>query len=220
MLKNILIAEDHQSINISVQKTLSDLGATNVTHAYYCDDALKLIRKSPFDEPIDLLITDLYFDDDSNRQTLSDGIELIQAAREILPDLKVLAFSAEGRAVVIDRLFNQLHIDGYVRKGRNDSQELKAALESISKGKRHFASHLRAAIKQKNSYDFSELDITIISLLSDGTRQKDIPAYLLANKLRPSGLSSVEKRLNRMKEVLEFSNNEQLVAFCKDIGLI
>jgi len=220
MLKNILIAEDHQSINISVQKTLSDFGATNVTHVYYCDDALKLIRKSPFDEPVDLLITDLYFDTDGNKQILADGIELIEAARQISPKLKILVFSAEGRAVVIDRLFHQLQIDGYVRKGRNDSQELQAALEHISRGKRHFAAHLRAAIKQKNSYDFSELDITIISLLSDGTRQKDIPAYLQEHNLKPSGLSSVEKRLNRMKDVLEFSNNEQLVAFCKDIGLI
>ena len=218
MLKNILIAEDHQSINISVQKTLCDFGATNVTHVYYCDDALKLIRKSPFDEPIDLLITDLYFDDDNNRQTIADGIELIRAARQILPDLKILAFSAEGRAVVIDRLFNELHINGYVRKGRNDSQELTMALENISRGKRHFAPHLRAAVKQKNSYDFSELDITIISLLSDGTRQKDIPAYLQENNMKPSGLSSVEKRLNRMKEVLEFSNNEQPVVFCKKAG--
>ena len=220
MLKNILIAEDHQSINISVQKTLSDFGATNVAHVYYCDDALKMIRKSPFDEPIDLLITDIYFDDDSNEQVIADGIELISAARQLLPNLKVLAFSAEGRAMVIDKLFNQLNIDGYVRKGRNDSQELRLALESISNGRRHFAAHLRNTIKQKNSHDFSELDITIISLLSGGMRQKDIPAYLQENNFRPSGLSSVEKRLNRMKEVLEFSNNEQLVVFCKDMGLI
>ncbi|WP_407428856.1 response regulator [Arcticibacter sp.] len=220
MLKNILIAEDHQSINISVQKTLSDLGATNVAHVYYCDDALKMIRKSPFGEPFNLLITDIYFDDDSNKQAIPDGIELIKAAKQILPELKVLAFSAEGRPMVIERLFNQLNIDGYVRKARNDSQELKIALESIFKGRRHFASHLRNAIKQTNSYDFSELDITIISLLSCGMRQKDIPVYLQQNNFKPSGLSSVEKRLTRIKEVLEFSNNEQLVAFCKDMGLI
>jgi two-component system capsular synthesis response regulator RcsB len=50
--------------------------------------------------------------------------------------------------------------------------------------------------------------------------QKEIPAYLQENNIRPSGLSSIEKRLNLMKEVLDFSKNEQLVAYCKDFGII
>jgi hypothetical protein len=57
-------------------------------------------------------------------------------------------------------------------------------------------------------------------LLSNGVLQKDIPNHLQEKKIKPSGLSSVEKRLNYMKEVLSFKNNEQLIAFCKDIGVI
>lgn len=220
MLKNVLIAEDHESANISLQITLDDYGAKNVDYVYYCDDALKRIRKRPVGEPFDLLITDIYFEDDGNRQDIADGMELIQAARQLCPGLKVLVFSAESKIAIIDKLFNQLEIDGYVRKGRNDSQELRLALQNISRNKRHFPTHLRQAIKQKNTYDFSELDIMIISLLSKGMLQKDIPAYLQENQIKPSGLSSVEKRLTRMKEVLEFTKNEQLVVFCKDMGLI
>jgi len=220
MLKNVLIAEDHESANISLQITLDEFGVTNVDYVYYCDDALKRIRKRPSGEPFDLLITDIYFEDDGNKQDIADGMELIEEARKISPGLKVLVFSAESKVAVIDKLFNQLEVDGFVRKGRNDSQELRLALQAISRNKRHFPAHLRQAIKQKNTYDFSELDITIISLLAKGMLQKDIPAYLQENQIKPSGLSSVEKRLTRMKEVLEFSKNEQLVAFCKDMGLI
>ncbi|RZM30077.1 MAG: response regulator, partial [Pedobacter sp.] len=78
----------------------------------------------------------------------------------------------------------------------------------------------RQNVKQKNAYEFSEFDITIISLLSQGRLQKDIPNYLQENNIKPSGLSSVEKRLNLMKEELSFSKNEQLVAYCKDFGII
>jgi two-component system capsular synthesis response regulator RcsB len=56
--------------------------------------------------------------------------------------------------------------------------------------------------------------------LSKGMLQKDIPGYLLKHQIKPYGLSSVEKRLNYMKEALNFTKNEQLVAFCKDIGVI
>lgn len=220
MFKNVLIAEDHESANISVQKTLHDFGVRHTDYVYYCDDALKRIKKSPTGEAYDLLITDLYFDDDGQVQQLAGGAELIAAARKIQPDLKVLVFSAEGKAAVIDMLFNELNINGYVRKARSDAQELRSALERIAQNKRHFPVHLRNIVKQKNTYDFTEFDITILSLLSGGMLQKDIPAYLQQNEIKPSGLSSVEKRLNRMKEVLEFNKNEQLVAFCKDIGVI
>jgi two-component system capsular synthesis response regulator RcsB len=30
----------------------------------------------------------------------------------------------------------------------------------------------------------------------------------------------VEKRLNLMRETLDFTKNEQLIAFCKDMGVI
>ena len=72
----------------------------------------------------------------------------------------------------------------------------------------------------KNAYEFSEFDITIITLLAQGMLQKDIPAYLQWHKIKPSGLSSIEKRLNLMKDALDFSKNEQLVAYCKDLGII
>jgi hypothetical protein len=50
--------------------------------------------------------------------------------------------------------------------------------------------------------------------------QKNIPDYLKENKIRPSSLSSVEKRLIHLKDSLNVSSVEQLVALCKDWGII
>jgi DNA-binding NarL/FixJ family response regulator len=221
MFKTVLIAEDHESANISVRKTLQDLGLPQAGYAYYCDDALTQVKNALREgRPFELLITDLSFDEDQHQQKIDGGEALIAAARQVQPGLKVLVFSAEHKAAVIDTLFQKLHINGYVRKARHDAQELKSAIESIFKNKQHYPAHLRQAVKEKNAYDFTAFDITIISLLSRGILQKDIPAFLAQNQIKPSGLSSVEKRLNHIKEVLAFSKNEQLVAFCKDMGLI
>ena len=46
MFKKILIAEDHESSSISVQKTLEDLSISNTDYVYYCDDSLAKIKKS------------------------------------------------------------------------------------------------------------------------------------------------------------------------------
>ena len=221
MFKRVLINEDHESANISVRQTLGELGITGIGYTYYCDDAYTQIKKSlQDDQPFELLITDLSFEEDHRAQRITDGIELIRLAKQLNPGLKVLVFSAENKAAVIDLLFKQLNINGYVRKARHDAKDLKTALEELAKGKIYLSADLRQNVKQKNAYEFSEFDITIISLLSQGRLQKDIPNYLQENNIRPSGLSSVEKRLNLMKEELSFSKNEQLVAYCKDFGII
>lgn len=221
MFKRVLIAEDHESISISVRKTLADLGISNTEYTYYCDDALMHIQKNILKaQPFDLLITDLSFEEDHRTQKIKDGIALITAVKHVQPKIKVLVFSAETKTAIIDSLFKQTGIDAYIRKARNDSKELKLALEAIANQKTYVSTDLRQSLRQKNTHEFSDFDITIISLLSKGTLQKDIPNHLQENNIKPSGLSSVEKRLNLMKEAMSFSKNEQLVAYCKDFGII
>lgn len=221
MFKKILIAEDHESINLSVQKTLEDLNIPNVDYVYYCDDALAKIQKSIREnDPYDLLITDLYYEEDHRPQEIKDGKELIQKIKEIQPALKVIVFSAEHKSGIIDSLFKDYHINGYVRKARNDSKELKKSISSVFINENYLSTDLKQDVKKFNNYEFSAYDIMLVSLLSKGILQKNFPAYFEEKNLKPFKLSSIEKKLNSLKEDLEVTSNEQLVAFCKDLGII
>ncbi len=221
MITKVLIAEDHEIVNISLQKTLEDLAVMDIAHAYYCDDALyKITQAVKAGSSFDLLISDLYFEPDGHKQELSNGMDLIAAAREVQPDLNILIFSLENRPAIIDQLYNKYDIDGFVLKARNDARSLKEAINEIAQHRRYFPHHIRQLFDKKNAYSFSEFDITIITLLAQGMLQKDIPAHLQRNGIKPSGLSSIEKRLNQMKDALGFTKNEQLVAHCKDLGAI
>ncbi|ERJ59930.1 response regulator [Sphingobacterium paucimobilis] len=221
MFKKVLIAEDHEIANISVQKTLHEVGIIDTKYVYYCDDALSWVRNAlRDDEPYDLLITDLSFEADYNEQRIGGGVELIKEVKKVQPDIKIIVFSAENRSSVIEELFNRYGINGYVRKARRDAQHLKEALHALSDGRNYQSPDIKQAIRNRNSHDFSTLDVNIVSLLAEGILQKNIPHYLQERDIKPSGLSSIEKRLGLMKELLGFSKNEQLVAYCKDIGLI
>ncbi|CAD0222365.1 response regulator [Chryseobacterium sp. D764] len=221
MFKKILIAEDHESSSISVQKTLEDLTISTTDYVYYCDDALAKIQKSIRENDLyDLLITDLSFEEDHNIQNLKNGKELIKAVKELQPSLKIIVFSAEHRSGIIDSLFNEYGINGFVRKARNDSKELKKAIASTYVNENYLSLDLKQEVKKLNNYEFSTYDITLVSLLSQGVLQKNIPVYLQNNDIKPYSLSSIEKKLNSMKEDLQITSNEQLVAFCKDLGII
>lgn len=222
MFQKVLIVEDHESVSISVQKTLTDLGILfdRRNYVYYCDDALNRIKKALAENsPYELLITDLSFEDEI-QQDICGGIELIRAVKQVQPDIKILVFSIENRMSVAKKLVDELGIDAFVPKARHDAKDMKAAIEAVFRNRIHLSLSLKQVSKSEKVFDFNDFDKTIICLLSQGTPQKNIPLYLKKNNIRPSGLSSVEKRLYFIKTELEISNNEQLIAFCKDRKII
>jgi len=222
MFKKVLIADDCDSTNISVEKTLTDLNILHDSsnHVTYCDAAFSRIKKALSNgQPYDLLITDLSFNNDVP-QLLEDGTELIRAVKKVQPGLKILVFSGEDRSTVARRLYRELNLDGYVPKGRGDTKDLKAAIEKMATDQRYLSTNLRMDLKANFSIIFDEYDKMVLSMLMEGNSQKDIAIYIKKNNIKPSSLSSLEKRLSEIKSTLNISNNEQLIAYCKDNKLI
>lgn len=221
MIRKMLIAEDHESVNLSIQKTAEDLNISEIDYAYYCDDALSMIQKAlEKGNSYDLLITDLCFEEDYKKQQIKNGAALVTAARKIQPDLSILVFSAENRAAIIEKLYQDLKIDGYVRKARGDAKELKNAITVIESNKTFYPIELTKSTKPLNAHSFTELDILILNQLISGQKQQQISAYLESKRISPSSLSSIEKRLKTIKEALNFTNNEQLIAYCVKMGIV
>lgn len=219
MFTKVLIAEDFESSNISVQKALEDLQIPNPKYVSYCDDAINWIKKGIEESnPYELMITDLSFEEDHRKQVITNGQQLIDVAKKLLPDLKVIVFSVNKKQNITDDLFEKQHINGYVRKGRDDVKDLKKAIKAIYNNEKYISYDLKG--KKKNAFEFSEYDTLLVSLLANGILLKNIPDYLKENNIKPSSMSAVEKRLKEIKECLDINSNEQLIAFCKDFGII
>ncbi|MDF2517913.1 MAG: hypothetical protein K0R59_3209 [Sphingobacterium sp.] len=221
MFKKVLIAEDHDTENVAVQITLRDLGVHNPKYVYYCDHALTWIKNAIRDgEPYDLLITDIEFEDDGNFQEIKDGLALIKAVKEIQPDIKTIIFTGKDRSIAINEMFKSSQIDGHVIKARRGGQHLREAIQAVYQNRIYQSPNTKKIIQEQNSHEFTQLDLHIIKLLYEGVAQKDMPQYLQQRDIKPSSLSSIEKRLNLMKDILGFTKNEQLVAYCKEMELI
>lgn len=220
MFKKILISEDHEVRNLGVIKTLEELNVTDYDFVSYCDDALLKFKKAIAENnPYDLLITDLSFDEDHRNQMLKSGQELINEVRKIQPNLKIIAFSIEKKPSIIDDLFKKHHINGFVSKGRNDGKELKNTIKKVFENKIVIPQEIINSIRN-NSFEFSSYDVNLIELLSKGFRQQEIHDYFNKNSIQPDGKSSIEKRLSELRENLNAKNNTELVVLCLDLGII
>lgn len=221
MFNNVLIAENYVNSQVSAQDIVSELSISKVDHVCYCDDAFSKVQKAlSKGDTYDLLITDLNFEDNHYLQQFRSGEDLIEVVKEVQPDIKVIVFSTDIKSSVIGRLFKERRIDAYVRKSKYETGDLKRAITALSKNEKYLAIDLKKSVRRVNSYEFSDYDIVLISLLAQGMLVKHIPFYLKNNNIKPCGLSSVEKRINQLRGILKVISNEQLVDFCKKTRLI
>lgn len=219
MFTRVLIAEDFESSNLSVQRALEDLKIANPKYVSYCDDAISRIKMGiQENNPFELLITDLSFEEDHREQIIKNGQQLISASRALQPDLKIIVFSGNKKQSITDNLFEKQQINGYVRKAREDVKDLKKAIKSVYNNEKYISYDLKG--QEKNAFEFSEYDTLLVTLLASGILLKDIPNYLKENEIKRSSMSAVEKRLKDIKDSLNINSNEQLIAFCKDFGVI
>jgi two-component system capsular synthesis response regulator RcsB len=222
MFKKILIAEDLDSISITVEQALKELSITEIHHAKYCDDALLKIKKALHDEdPYDLLISDLSFKIDHRTNKLTSGDELIESVKKIQPDIKTIVFSIEDKSYRIKSLFNDLGINAYVSKGRDSIPQLQKAIQSIySEDEKTLSEEWSHVLRDKSLLEIEAYDITLLKLLSKGFIIDEISSSLKNSGIVPNGSSSIEKRINKLKIYFKANNNVHLISISKDLGLV
>lgn len=220
MFKKILIAEDHEVRNLGVVNALTELQIHHFDFVSYCDEALNKIKTADIEnKPYDLLITDLSFDKDHFQQNLKSGQELIREVRNIHSQIKIIAFSIENKPKIIDDLFKIYAIDGFVSKGRNDGKELRNTIKKVFKGETVIPQEILNSIRNTPP-GITENDELLLTLLAKGFTQSEIEDHFKQNHITPNSKSSIEKRLNELREVFNAKNNIELIVICKDLGII
>lgn len=221
MFKKVLIADDLGSINQGVLSELGSLMTGDVQSVQYCDDAFLKIKKAIYDNnPFELLITDLSFKADHREQKYKSGEELISALQKEVPELKVIIYSVEDRLQKIRKLMGIQNVKGYVCKGRKGLWELSDAVNTIYENKQFVSPQIEQALSHKDNLEITDYDIALVKQLSEGLSQEEVSIYLKKNNISPNSLSSVEKRLNKLKDQFKANNAIHLVAIVKDLGLI
>jgi len=221
MFQRVLISDDLGSINKGVLSVLTSFGITHVKQVQYCDDAYLKIKKAFMEgTPFDLFITDLSFKADHRDQKYSSGEALIKVLKEEYPSLPIIVYSVEDRLQKARILIQEYNVEAYVCKGRKGLEQLKLAIESVQNKGKYLSPQIENALHPSATLDIDDYDIQLVNLLSQGMSQDEISQNLKNNNISPSSLSSIEKRLNRLRIHFKAKNAIHLVAIVKDFGLI
>jgi len=221
MFKKVLVSDDLISINKGVLLNIEELGIKNVHLVQYCDDAYLKIKKAILDhDPFDLLITDLSFKVDHREQKYPSGEALIKDLKQEYPELKIIVYSVEDRLQKVRTLMYTHNVDAYVCKGRKGLSELADAIRRVSKNEKYLSPQIEDSLSHKIDLEVDDYDIELVRLLANGMSQDEISAHFKNLTISPSSLSSIEKRLNKLRIQFKANNAIHLVAIVKDLGLI
>ena len=221
MFTKVLISEDMEDINKGVYASLCELGVKDIKQVQYCDDAYLKIKKGVLDdEPFQLLITDLSFKSDYREQRFPTGEALIKILKQEHPQLKIIVYSVEDRLQKVRTLISECKIDAYVCKTRRGLSELSKAIYAVFNNRLYLSPEVQQAINTKQNLEIDDYDIALLKHLSNGLSQEEISVYFKTKNIAPSSLSSLEKRLNKLRIEFKANNAIHLVATVKDLGLI
>lgn len=220
MFKKVLVVEDIDAINVGLTESLRKAFEFEIEQAKYCDKAfLQLTKAQQEGNPFDLLITDLSFKKSHLSERIQSGDQLIGEARRRQPDLMTIIYSIEDRPFRIKEFLAGLNVNGYVLKGRDSTQEMIQAIKKIFDGESYVSPNLLQNVHQSPSLEIDNYDILLLKELSEGFSQNEISQKFGKKGINPSSLSSIEKRINRLKDYFMARNTIHLVALAKDMGL-
>ena len=212
MFEKVLIAEDFQDTNLGIVGTLQEkLHIAEVQEELYCDKAFTRIKVAHADEqPFELLVTDLHFKQDHVTRNITSGIELIETARALQPNLKVIVNSMEDNPMKINRLFKEQKIDGYVCKGRHGLTELVSALQEVYHNRTYYSPQINLNVAD-NVIQLDDFDLNILNGLADGLTKKEVSQKFKKEHISPSSESTIDKRISRLYDEYGAKNTTNLL---------
>lgn len=222
MFTKVLIADDIDFNDLGAVQILNELDVHEIQYAKYCDEALLKVKKAHLDgAPFQLLISDLSFKEDHQLNKLNSGEELIAAVKKECPNIKIIVFSIEDRAHRIKLLFDTLHINGYVLKGRNTIYDLKRAIQKAYNDEQdNISPELLYLLQDMTTSEINNYDVQLIKYLSRGISQENIENVFKLEGISPNSKSSIEKNINKLKIYFKANNTVHLVAIAKDLGIV
>ncbi len=209
------------SISNGVATVLEALQITTFQKVQYCDDAYIKIKKAAQDQaPFDLLITDLSFKADHRTQKYPSGEILVKALKQEHPNLKTIVYSVEDRPAKIRTVLTECKTEAYVCKGRNGLKDLTEAIHAVYNGQRYISPQLVNTYKQSPPSEIDDYDIELMKLLANGLSQEEMSIHFKNNDIKPSSISSIEKRIVKLRNHFNANNSIQLISIVKDLGII
>lgn len=210
-MMNLVIVDDHQLVIDGFAKLLAER-EVNIIGKF--TDPRRALQEIPSLEP-DIVLSDL-------DMPYINGVELLQAVRELRPQQKFMILSMHLNQQVLKKIIN-LKVESYISKNAHP-EELFQALEAVYNGRSYFSADITASLASKNNSierqpsllirNLSKRETEVLSLIAEGESTKSIADIL---SISPG---TVENHRSSIMTKLEVKNVAGMVRIAVQEGLV
>ena len=208
---NILVVDDHPMTVEGYINTLSNapfgLNSPIFSRAHNCKEAyLKILNYRAIKKSFDIAIIDKNLPAYEENEILS-GSDLAHFIREMMPDCKIIMITAHTEIIIVYEIFKNIKPDGFFIKNDITPEKLQEGLMQIIKGEPYQSPMVKSCINEiwKKKLMVDDYNRQILIYLSKGFKIKELEEIIALTT------SAIQKRIIRMKDVFEVSDDSSLV---------
>ncbi|WP_299883191.1 response regulator [uncultured Lacinutrix sp.] len=222
MNSNFLIIEDHEDVFENLErKILREFPLAKITIASTCDEGFTLIKKSLLTQPYSLLILDLTFTIEPFNAQLKDGIQVLSALKAKQITLPTIVYSSHNDMQRIHTVINSYKTKSYVLKTSTSNKELLFAIKEVLEGNTYYSKEVQQLLNKRVTYDLKldDVDMQIIKLLPTNQSIESWKNQVF-KKGKAYSYRGIKKRIDKLSQLLDVSNQKELVLKLQELGLL
>ena len=206
----IIIVEDQPICRLGIRSTLGNSTLDHEVLAEACNMAEALALLDRLGNEIDLILLDYMLPDGT-------GMDVIQAAKRLCPEAKIVVFSGEAGGATVKQLM-EAGINGFMSKSVN-SEEIAVVLSSVMAGQDYTEEGtFRIESDLKDDYEtmqsLTHREMELISLCANGLNAKQIAEEM---NITPH---SVENLKSSVFNKVGVKSTSELILFAFRVGLV
>ncbi|HEU0136565.1 MAG TPA: response regulator [Flavobacterium sp.] len=220
MKVRLLIIEDHPAMIAGYESILSlNTSGYNfeIITAHDCEGAYKIISNPQPTTHFDIIFLDIILPAFLEKN-IQSGQDIAKLARFHTPNSKIIMLTSHTEAFVLYQIVKSINPEGLLVKSDFTPAGLLHAFEEIMDGQIYHSETVRKSFKEllKSETYFDSHNRQIISLLSQGIKTKNMPAYLGLS------ISAIDKRKAVIKSFfgIDKGSDEDIIKAAKKSGFV
>lgn len=217
---NIFLVDDHPMTIEGYYNALSSDSFSaheNIfTRAHNCEEAYGALLKAISSKKIfDIAIIDKGLPG-FEAQSILSGSDVAVLLREKMPNCKIIMVTAHTEVIIVYDMVKKIRPEGFFIKNDITPEKLREAINDIMKGNQYQSTMVKSCISEiwKKELMVEDYNREILLYLSKGFKTKELEQFINLST------SSIQKRIIRMKNAFDVTDDSSLVREAIHLGFI
>jgi DNA-binding NarL/FixJ family response regulator len=208
---NVLVVDDHpMTVEGYINALISEPFGVHhpvFTKAYNCEEAYAtLLKATSAKQSFDIAIIDKGLPSYEEKTILS-GSDLAILTGEMMPNCKIIMITAHTEVIIVYDIAKKVRPDGLIIKNDITPDKLQQSVKDIMLGNQYQSPIVKSCINEiwKKELMIEDHNRQILLYLSKGFKIKELQGIICLTT------SAIQKRIIRMKNVFDVSDDSSLV---------